>query len=260
MIWVWLLGVPYKSLILISDYPPSNVRQAVTKYLIFGFLCTLSFISQAQLTFFKSLKARSISIESNNQQADFRDVGFDQFQNQARFGSFFEDPGSNYNWLGDQKSKSFNLLINFRMKDTTLYRHEGLIGIKKINQKVFWLQGQSSDYTQYKGRAELMKVLVGYRYYPIKRKRIKLSVGAQIDFGFTVSSFTKEKSGFGEYEYFGHKNIQGGIELPLIFQIRLFKGTNLYFGPAYGFGYFSQDGFGQVLYSKNFITGIRFDL
>lgn len=230
------------------------------KYWIFSILFLSTFLSNAQLSYIKSIKARSISIEQVSHRADFRDDGFRQFQNKARFGSLFENPGSDYNWLGTMEDNSFNLLINFRMKDSTLFRHEFLAGIQKINQRVYWLQGQSSDLTQYKGRSELMKGLIGYRYYPIKRQRLKFSVGAQVNFGFTVSSFTIENSGYSEYEYFGHKNLNGGLDVPLILQIRILKGTNIYLGPSVGFGYFSQDGFGQILYSKSFTTGLRFDL
>lgn len=213
--------------------------------------------SFAQLAFFKSIKARSISTEFNRHTGTFRNEGFDQFSSEAKFGSLFSDPGPNYTWYGQLESNSFNLLMNFRMKDTTRFRHEFVAGIKKINQRVLWLD---SDDTRYRGRSELMKGVVGYNYYLIKRKRIRFGVGSQVDFGFTVSSFTRENGYYESSEYFGHKGLQGGIEFPLIIEVRPFRGFYVYLGRALGVGFYNQDGAGQVIFAKSLITGLRYNI
>lgn len=230
------------------------------KYLFLFLLLSASVASYAQFDFFRSIKAKSISIESSSHSGSFRDPGFNELQNSARFGYLFDNPGTNYSWLGDFKDNSFNILINFRMKEETLQRHEFLAGIKKVNQKVSWLQTEGLESSQLKGRSELMKFVVGYRYYIIDRKFIRLSGGSQVDLGFTVSSFTKEASSFEEYEYFGHKGMQGGIEIPILIEIRLFKGALIYAGPALGLGYYSHDGLGQVISTGNITLGFRFKI
>ncbi|MEP0368996.1 MAG: hypothetical protein ABJN36_05790 [Cyclobacteriaceae bacterium] len=213
--------------------------------------------SFAQLAFFKSLKARSISTEFTRNTGSFRNEGFDQFSSEAKFGDLFTDPGPNYSWYGQLETNSFNLLMNFRMKDTTRFRHEFVAGIKKINQRVLWLDG---DDTRYRGRSELMKGVVGYKYYLIKRKRIRFSAGSQVDFGFTVSSFTKENGYYESSEYFGNKGLQGGIEFPFVLEVRPFRGFYFYLGRAFGAGFYSQDGAGQVIFAKSIITGMRFNI
>ncbi|MEO9478011.1 MAG: hypothetical protein ABJG41_20875 [Cyclobacteriaceae bacterium] len=235
----------------------TNLLKSITLFLLVLSTHLGTHESCAQLAFFKNIKARSISTEFTRNTGTFRNEGFKQFSEEAKFGDLFTDPGPNYSWYGQLETNSFNLLMNFSMKDTTRFRHEFIAGIKKINQRVLWLDG---DNIRYRGRSELMKGLIGYRYYLIKRKRIRFSAGSQVDFGFTVSSFTKENGYYDSSEYFGNKGLQGGIEFPLVLEVRPFRGFYFYLGRAFGAGFYSQDGAGQVIFAKSVITGLRFNI
>ncbi|MFY0600219.1 MAG: hypothetical protein JXR03_11150 [Cyclobacteriaceae bacterium] len=216
-------------------------------------------ISEAQIDFLKSIRARSISIEFASLNGSFRDEGFQQLQKDARFGYLFDDPGS-YVWNGGISENSFNLIMNFKMKDPEKFRHELLLGIKRINRKVDWLTSTATPPSQFKGRAELTKAVIGYRYYLIKSNFFKLSAGAQMDAGFTISSFTKEKSNLDINEYFGHKSSQFGLELPVLIEIQPFKGMIIYIGPGFGVGFYGHDGFTQGVFTQSLITGLRFNI
>ncbi len=198
-------------------------------------------------------------MERSTHNGNFRDPGFSTFSENGRFGYLYDDPGS-YQWYGTLEDQSLNLLMNFRMKDTTRFRHEFLAGIKKVEQKVFWLQGEDPDYKVLKGRSELMKFVVGYRFYALKKKRIRFSVGSQLDYGFTVSSFTRQTDFDSEYEYYGHKQEQVSLEFPIQLELRILKGPYIQLGPSYGLGYFTHDGIGQVIFTRNFMAGFRIDI
>ena len=224
---------------------------------LFLFLLFCSFFSFSQIEFFKGIKAHSITIQGVRLRGVFSDPGFQSIQESARFGELFDEPG-NYNWHGNWRERSFNLQMNFKLKDTTRFRHEYMAGIRKSNQRVLWLTNPDQSDIGYGGQSELMKVLVGYKFYAIKRKWIMLSVGTQLSGGFTVSSFTKEGLNGQRYEYFGRKQGQAGIEFPINFSFRFFKGSYLTFGPTYGFGYMTHDGTGQLIYTQGFTSGFNF--
>lgn len=222
--------------------------------------CFLALSVNAQIAFFKSIKAKSLSIEYSTHTGDFRSVDFSDFQSQARFGELFDTPGENYFWKGHLVDQSFNLLINFKMKEETLGRHEFLLGIKKVNQTVDWLSHGDSSFSGYQGRSEMAKFVVGYSYYLINGNWIRFSGGPMIDYGFTISSFTTEFTNEDQYEYFGYRGSSIGFEIPILLSIKLLKKSFIYFGPSYGAGYYSQDGFGQVIFTKSFMVGFRLDL
>lgn len=229
----------------------------IYSYLVFSLL---ALSAGAQIDFFKSIKAKSLSIEYSTHHGHFKSLDFSDFQNRARFGELFGTPGENPIWKGHLVDHSFNLLINFRMKEESLARHEFLAGIKKINQTVDWLSPNDSSSAGYRARAEMAKFVVGYSYNFIKRKWVGLSCGAMLDYGFTISSFTTEFTSLNQYEYFGKKGSSGGFEVPTQLVIKLLKKSFIYLGPSYGVGYYYQDGLGQVLFTKSFIVGFRLDL
>lgn len=229
-------------------------------FLFFLLLIFCQQLAWSQIAFFKSLRARSISVGSASYTGDFREIPFDKFRNNSRFGSLFGPP-SEYDWNGHMSTNTLSIFMNFKMKDTTLFRHEFTAGIRKGTQRVQWLETENTDPTiKYRGRSEWMKFTLGYRYYVVKRKILRISSGPIWDLGFSVSSFTKEHSNHETYRYFGKSSFASSIYVPITGELRFFKGTWLYLGPGWGYGFFGQDGNGQLIFTKGFQIGMRLDL
>ena len=224
-------------------------------------LCLLLHLN-AKGQFFDSLRFLTIDFELLTSERATKNSTFSNAVSNFNFGDRLQaPPGDSLDWMGDVASARFAITFHLHNPDSAFLRHQVLFSLVNQTMTPKWYSyGQEGAETTLEGTFGFFQLGIGYTYSLLDKRFIKIRPGLRMGYSIAISGSHNEQSPVENVKYFADLRSGFSFEFPILIEIRLFGATYLKFGPSWGVGFFSFDGYKTSVPLNGGLVGLKFGL